>query len=94
MITAKSVYVERDQRFGFQSIRAKVLRELLAGDFTDQEVAERLGAKAKTVSADRVALWKKGLVEPIGHRKMTRQRAKIWRLTPEGRARAGESSGG
>lgn len=83
IIAATNLYVDNKQTMG--PGRSAVLRAFAVEDLTDQEVAERTGLPVKSTSARRVELWRNGLVEPIAMKRMIRQRAKVWSLTPAGR---------
>jgi hypothetical protein len=52
---------------------------------SDLDIVARYNMKRKTVSARRCELWRHGFVEPIGMKKMGRQRVQIWTATLAGR---------
>lgn len=81
----------RDYDFAFGPGRKTVMLSFKNGArMSDHDIAELHGMKPKTVSARRTELWRQGFVEPVGLKKIVRQRGQVWAATAAGQQKIAE----
>ena len=83
LVTDTKFYADQKEEWG-PGRRTVMLAFARGAQLSDNDIALMYNMKHKTVSARRCELWRLGFVEPVGMKKINRQRGQLWAATPAG----------